>query len=99
MVTVTSTGPNAAATGLTTTIWVAVSLIRVVAAAVPKTIAVTSARFVPVMMTSVPPDDRTAARKDAGHRRRVGEHIGGRGRRRCRSRWSRSHRLPRFRPG
>ena len=57
VVTITFTAPKTELAGLTTTIWVAESLIKVVAAAVPKLTAVTSARLVPVMVTTVPPAD------------------------------------------
>jgi hypothetical protein len=55
VVTVTFTAPALVTAGLTTTIWLAVLLIRLVTAAVPKFTAVAPARFVPVIVTNVPP--------------------------------------------
>jgi hypothetical protein len=56
VVTVTFTAPGFITNGLITTIWLAVSLMRPVTAAIPKATAVAFARFVPVMVTMVPPE-------------------------------------------
>ena len=53
MITVTSTVPVPA--GLDTIIWEAVSLMKLVTCVDPKSTAVASARFMPVIVTSVPP--------------------------------------------
>ena len=58
--TLTSTVPALPA-GLLSTIWLAVSLVKVVTTVVPKSTAVAPARFVPVMVTFVPPANGPAA--------------------------------------
>jgi hypothetical protein len=55
VVTVTWTAPGFIAKGLRTTIWLGMSLMRLVTATVPKLTAEAPARFVPVIVTSVPP--------------------------------------------
>ena len=78
LVTVTSTAPGLTPAGLTTTIWVPDSLKKLVTGVVPKSIAVTVARFVPVMRDQSPAGQRTAPRAYTRDRRPVCELIGGR---------------------
>ena len=84
VVTVTSTVPAVPA-GLVTTICVAVLPVNRCRRRVPKYTAVALARFVPVIVTVVPPAGRPDVGTDARHRRRghVGELIGRRGGRRA----------------
>ena len=55
LVTVTSTAPGPTPAGLSNTIWVLDSLRKLVVAIGPKATDVTVARFVPTMLTKVPP--------------------------------------------
>ena len=80
VVTVTSTVPVPA--GLSAVIEVALTTVKFVAGVVPKSTAVAPVKPVPVIVTNVPPA-AGPIRAQARDRRRVREHVGGRGRRRA----------------